>query len=59
MAKPLAIVYEHPLWFEPLFRELDRRGAAYEKVHAARLTFDPGERELPYSLVVNRMSPSA
>jgi hypothetical protein len=59
MEKPLAIVYEHPLWFEPLFRELDRRGAAYEKLHAARLVFDPGERELAYSLVVNRMSPSA
>jgi hypothetical protein len=59
MEKPVAILYEHPLWFEPLFRELDRRGAAYEKLHAAQLTFDPGERELPYSLVVNRMSPSA
>lgn len=59
MEKPVAIVYEHPLWFEPLFRELDRRGAVYEKLHAARLAFDPDARESGYSLVVNRMSPSA
>ena len=23
---PLAVYYEHPRWFEPLFAELDRRG---------------------------------
>jgi hypothetical protein len=57
--KPVAILYEHPLWFEPLFAELDRRGVPYERVHASRLAFDPDERETPYSLVVNRMSPSA
>jgi hypothetical protein len=27
----LAIFYEHPAWFTPLFAELDRRGVAYEK----------------------------
>ena len=59
MEKPVAILYEHPLWFEPLFAELDRRGVPYERVHASRLAFDPDERETPYSLVVNRMSPSA
>jgi len=57
--KPVAILYEHPQWFESLFAELDRRGVPYERVHAARLAFDPDERESPYSLVVNRMSPSA
>jgi hypothetical protein len=57
--KPVAILYEHPQWFEPLFAELERRGVPYERLHAARLTFDPDERESPYSLVVNRMSPSA
>jgi hypothetical protein len=57
--RPVAILYEHPLWFEPLFAELERRGVPYERVHAERHTFDPSERESPYSLVVNRMSPSA
>ena len=59
MERPVAILYEHPLWFEPLFAELERRGIPYEKLHAAELAFDPSDRDLPYSLVVNRMSPSA
>jgi len=59
MRQPIGIVYEHPVWFEPLFAELDRRGVPYEKLHAGELSFDPGERDVPHSLVVNRMSPSA
>jgi hypothetical protein len=59
LEKPIGILYEHPLWFEPLFAELDRREVPYERVHAAHHLFDPGERASPYSLVLNRMSPSA
>ncbi|MGH2451265.1 MAG: hypothetical protein ACRDGE_08345, partial [Candidatus Limnocylindria bacterium] len=55
----IGILYEHPLWFRPLFAELDRRGAPYERLHANELTFDPGERKSPYSVLLNRMSPSA
>ncbi len=55
----IGILYEHPEWFKPLFAQLDRRGADYEAIHAARLTFDPSDPEVPYGLVVNRMSPSA
>jgi hypothetical protein len=57
--KPIGILYEHPEWFRPLFAELGRRGVPHEPIHAARHSFDPAERESPYSLVVNRMSPSA
>jgi hypothetical protein len=57
--KPVAVLYEHPEWFKPLFAALERRGVPHEPLHAARLAFDPAERESPYSLVVNRMSPSA
>jgi len=57
--RPIAILYEHPEWFRPLFAELDRRGLSYEKLDATRLIFDPDDREASYSLVVNRMSPSA
>jgi hypothetical protein len=57
--KPIALLYEHPEWFKPLFAELDRLGAAYLALNAADHTYDPDEREAPYSLVVNRMSPSA
>ena len=31
----LAIVYEHPQWFEPLFEALDRRGVSYVKLPLA------------------------
>lgn len=57
--RPIGILYEHPDWFRPLFAELDRRGLPYEPIHAARLSFDPSDLERRYSLVVNRMSPSA
>ncbi|HEV8264084.1 MAG TPA: hypothetical protein VGQ06_03975 [Gemmatimonadales bacterium] len=54
----IAIYYEHPHWFVPLFTELERRGTPHERLHAAHHRFDPAERP-PYSLVFNRMSPSA
>jgi glutathione synthase/RimK-type ligase-like ATP-grasp enzyme len=59
MGKPIGILYEHPQWFAPLFAELERRDVSYERLHAAELVFDPGETGSAYSLVLNRMSPSA
>jgi hypothetical protein len=56
--RPIAIFYEHPEWFRPLFAELDRRGTPYVKIHAGEHAFDPAE-EPRFSLVFNRMSPSA
>jgi glutathione synthase/RimK-type ligase-like ATP-grasp enzyme len=55
----LAIYYEHPDWFRPLFSALERRGVAYIKVDAGAHVFDLKEREPPYDLVFNRASPSA
>ncbi len=57
--KPVGILYEHPQWFAPLFAELARRGVPHEPIRAIGHAFDPGASEIPYSLVVNRMSPSA
>ena len=54
----LAILYEHPEWFQLLFAELGRRGISFEEIHADQLMFDPETRAFP-DLVVNRMSPSA
>lgn len=56
----IAIYYEHPEWFRPLFAELDRRGLPYEALRADQLILDP-VAGLPSSpaLFVNRMSPSA
>jgi hypothetical protein len=60
MSKPIAIYYEQPNWFKPLFAELDRRGTPYVKLHAPEHSYaiEDHPEEL-YSLVVNRMSPSA
>ncbi len=57
--QPIAIYHEHPDWFKPLFAELERRGVPYTRIDAAAHAFDPAEREVPYSLVFNRASPSA
>ena len=59
LRKPLGIYYEHPDWYRPLFAELDRRGVAYDAVHAASHSYDPSEAAAPYAVVFNRMSPSA
>ncbi len=54
----LAVLYEHPEWFEPLFDALDRHQLPYERVRADALRWDPREVP-PFSLLLNRMSPSA
>ncbi|MEO6457062.1 MAG: hypothetical protein ABIO92_02135 [Chloroflexia bacterium] len=59
MTKPIGILYEHPEWFTPLFTELDRRGLPYERILAHEHSFDPDSSACPYSLVVNRVSPSS
>jgi hypothetical protein len=59
-ALPIAIYYEQPNWFKPLFAELDRRGVQYVKLHAPEHSFAPESHpEQEYALVFNRMSPSA
>jgi hypothetical protein len=58
-SRPLAIYYEHPDWFRLLFAELDRRSIPYATLDATRHAYDPSEDESPYSVVFNRMSPSA
>jgi glutathione synthase/RimK-type ligase-like ATP-grasp enzyme len=57
--RPIAVYHEHPDWFRPLFLELDRRSIPHVKLDAAAHRFDPSERTTPWSLVVNRASPSA
>ena len=56
---PIAIYYEHPDWFKPLFAELDRREIPYARIDASAHSYDPAETDSPYSLVFNRASPSA
>ena len=58
-SRPIAVYHEHPDWFRPLFKELDRRGHEYVRLDAASHLYDPSETDPPYSLVFNRASPSA
>jgi hypothetical protein len=57
--KPIAIYYEHPDWFRPLFAELDRRGTPYVRLDARHHHYDVAGKNGDYSLLFNRMSPSA
>ena len=57
---PIAIYYEQPHWFKPLFAELDRRSTPYVALSAVDHTWSPADHpEKLYSLVLNKMSPSA
>jgi RimK-like ATP-grasp domain len=58
-AKAIAIYYEHPDWFRPLFAELEHRDIPHLRIDATRHQYDPEQRENDFALLFNRMSPSA
>src|SRR4029077_20140696 len=58
-SRPIAIYYEHPDWFRPLFAELDARRINYVKLNASCHSFDPAAARPDFSLLFNRMSASA
>lgn len=55
----LAILYEHPQWFQPLFAALERRGITYAPVQLSDHGFDPGSRDIPAPLVLSRVAQSS
>jgi hypothetical protein len=55
----LAIFYEHPSWFEPLFRVLERRGVAFGRTRIDDHVFDPASTDLPAPVIFNRLAMSA
>ena len=55
----IAIVYEHPEWFRPLFAALDRGGIAYAAITAEGHGFDPAGTPPPAPLVFNRIAMSS
>lgn len=55
----LAILYEHPLWFKPLFAALERRGVDYLPIPLAGHHYDPASRDVPAPLVFNRIAMSS
>lgn len=55
----LAILFEHPLWFEPLFAALDRAGIDYVKIPAGDHAFDPAHSPPPARVIFNRVAMSS
>jgi hypothetical protein len=60
MATPeIAVVYEHPSWFEPLFAALTRRGLSFGAIRVQDHSFDPAGSPPPAPVVFNRIAMSA
>jgi len=55
----LAVLYEHPQWFQPLFAALERRGMPYLPIQLAGHSFDPASREIPAPLILSRVAQSS
>lgn len=58
MPSDLAILYDHPSWFEPLFAALERRGTSFEKLALSGHGFDPVDGEPPAPVVLSRVAMS-
>lgn len=59
MKPELAVLYEHPNWFKPLFDALTRRSIAFDAIHLSDHSFDPASDAAPAPLVFNRVSMSS
>jgi glutathione synthase/RimK-type ligase-like ATP-grasp enzyme len=54
----LAILYEHPQWFVPLFAALDRRGVSYASFGPDG-HWNPADAAIPAPVVLNRIAMSS
>ena len=59
MTMDLAVLYEHPKWFEPLFAALERRGVRFDAIHLSAHSFDPTSSEIPAPVVLSRVAMSS
>jgi hypothetical protein len=59
LRKPFAIYHEHPDWFRPLFKELERRDLPFVRLDPRAHAYDPSSNDHDFALLFNRMSPSA
>ncbi len=55
----LAVLYEHPQWFQPLFAALERHGLPYLPVHLSGHAFDPTSMQPPAPLILGRVAQSS
>jgi hypothetical protein len=59
MKPDLAVLYEHPQWFLPLWAALDRHGVSYEAIRLSDHSFDPASRDVPAPVVLSRVAMSS
>jgi glutathione synthase/RimK-type ligase-like ATP-grasp enzyme len=59
MKTDLAVLYEHPSWFEPLFAALERHGIGYEAIRLSDHRFDPASNDIPAPVVLSRVAMSS
>jgi glutathione synthase/RimK-type ligase-like ATP-grasp enzyme len=59
MRPDLALLYEHPTWFEPLFAALERRGIRYQAIRLSDHGFDPASSDIPAPVVLSRVAMSS
>lgn len=55
----LAILYEHPAWFAPLFAALERAGIDFLPIAVGDHRFDPAGSPPPAKVIFNRVSMSS
>ena len=55
----VAILYEHPQWFLPLFAALERQGLPFVPIQLAGHGFDPSSRDVPAPLILSRVAQSS
>jgi len=55
----LAVLYEHPQWFQPLFAALERHGLPYLPVQLSGHAFDPASMQAPAPLILSRVAQSS
>ena len=55
----LAVLYEHPQWFQPLFAAFERRELAYLPIQLSGHAFDPAACEVPAPLILSRVAQSS
>ena len=58
-AAQLAVLYEHPQWFQPLFAALERRGVQYVPIQLSGHNFDPASRDVPAPVILSRVAQSS
>jgi glutathione synthase/RimK-type ligase-like ATP-grasp enzyme len=58
MIPQVAVLYEHPKWFEPLFATLERRGIRYQPIQLGDHSFNPSSNDVPAPVVFSRVAMS-